>query len=169
MNKLRFSLTAGVCAFLLEACSLGEAPGISGPGGSGSFVNVQSFSADKASVSTPGDRVNFEFRVDFASPSATYIAELYYNNSQNMPSPMGDFQITSLNCGSGSIYSCGTTGKFECTYDVDDGGGNPVIVCEGQRKILQFNGRVYFIIRACIYNENLDLVCDTDWTTVQIP
>ena len=168
MKKLKALLAIGVCAYLSEACTPGGGPSITGPS-SASFVNVRSFSADVNSVSSPGDRINFDFSVDYSSPSAGYIAELYYNDSTTMPSPRINFKISELNCGSGSIFPCGTTGQFRCTYDGNISSSSPVITCEGRKVTLNFNGRVYFIFRACIYDNNLNLVCDTAWTEVQIP
>ncbi len=167
MKKFKFLLASGLCAFIFGSCTAGGGPGISGPS-SGSFVNVQSFSADVRSVSSPGERINFNFRVDYASPSGGYIAELYYNDSNTMPSPRTNFKITELNCGTGSIFPCGTTGRFECTYDGNTS-GNPEMTCGGRKANLNFSGKVYFIFRACIYDNNLNLVCDMAWTEVQIP
>ena len=164
MRRITRLLGAGVFSLMLAGCGGGI-----GDSGAGSFVTVTYFSADKNSVSVAGENFNFSFSVDYSSPSGIYIAELYYNNTPTMPSPEANFKITGLNCAKGgSVYPCGSNGQFNCTYD---GYINsyPVVTCEGDSKALIHNGDVYFIIRACIYNERLQLVCDTDWVVVQIP
>lgn len=175
MRKPAGAFAAGLLLSLLAGCGGGGGSGIPGSflgGGSGSsssFVRVTQFSVDKNSVSTPGESFTFSFSVDYSSPSGIYMAQLYYNNAPTMPWPEGGFYIANLNCSrSGGLYQCGSSGQFNCSYE-GYLSSYPVVRCQGQGKALLYNGDVYFIFRACIYNERVELVCDTAWRVVRIP
>ncbi len=128
-------------------------------GGGGSSVKINSVSISPQTLN-PGTNFTVNWSVSYSSMSGSYSAEGYLNATQSVPS-LSNYQLFHKNCG-GSIYSCGSSGSVTCTYTKRDQITNEAVFdCGGIGTArVDLSGPAYFIFRACIYDENMNYVCD---------
>ncbi len=147
-------LTTGLVMVL--AC--GFSPQVSKPVQS-SYVSIDyvNISTDTLSL---GTSFTVDWKVSYSSPSGIYSVEAYLSPTQELPSNYSDYELFRHNCGSGPLYPCDNKGSVKCTYSDNRTTGEPIFECSSYRSTIYFIGSGYFIFKACIYNENLDYVCD---------
>ncbi len=146
--------TVGLAVIL----SCGFGPQVSGPGQS-SYVSIDylNISTDTFSL---GTSFTVDWKVSYSSPSGIYSVEAYLSPTQDVPSNYSDYELFRHNCGSGPLYPCDSKGSVKCTYFDKQTTGEPIFECDSHGGTIYFTGPGYFIFKACIYNEDLDYVCD---------
>ncbi|WP_457599938.1 hypothetical protein [Hydrogenivirga sp.] len=106
-----------------------------------------------------GDSFTVSWEVSFSSPSGIYTLEAYLSPTPNVPTPKANYRLFTKNRGNSPLYSCQAKGSNTCSY-VSKLSGAPVFDCGLLQKSVPFTGSGYLVLRACIYNEKLEYVCD---------
>ncbi len=123
----------------------GSVPGGNGGGNADThFVAVKSLNADKNAVSL-GESISISWNVSFSSASGLYTAEFYISSTPDVPPFRANYNIYTANCGSGSIYTCGSKGQVNCTY-TNKLSGSPVFTRNSTSRAVPFTGNGYLVL-----------------------
>lgn len=156
-----------LCATLLYGCG-GGGGGTSGvpSGGSGS-INITSFNISPTTISN-GTTFDVTWSVNYSSPSDLYWLEFHMNSQNSIPSNnTEDTKHFYRNCSSGNpVYDCKQSGTIRCQVNTDNA-GKLYTSCNILNSTdsptphnIIFTGNGYAILKACIYNANMQEVCD---------
>ncbi len=126
-----------------------------GVGGS-SHVSLEFLGVSKSSVNA-GESFTVSWQVSFSSITNSYFVMAYLNTSPELPASEGDYMFY-RNCGS-SIYGCGSTGSISCDYRINSY-GDAVVSCGRSNYRVPFLGKGYLILKACVYGNSMQKICD---------
>lgn len=110
--------------------------------------------------------------VDYNSPSSTGFFEAYFSKDGTINDKYHIYRGT---CGDSSIYNCNKSGSAHCvmtnngtSITVDCGSTGGQTVAPVQDIVGASGGDASFIGRVCIYDDKVNLVCDSHTLTVNL-
>lgn len=158
-----------LCAALLYGCGGGGGTSgfSSGSSGGSAFINITSFNMSTPTISN-GTTFDATWSVNYSSPSDLYWLEFHMNSQNSIP--QNNSALTKhlyRNCSSSNpVFDCKQNGTIRCQVNTDYT-GKLYTICNILNSTVSptthniiFTGNGYAILKACIYNANMQEVCD---------
>ncbi len=131
------------------------------------YIRISQFAVSKTNL-TSGDSFEVSWKVSYNNANEFYRAYLYVSPTRNIQEiDYYRYEIGYEFCGNSTIYACNENGKFICIYKGRNIVNELEFECDGSREVIPItDNKGYMILRVCIYDSDMNLICDSEVVSI---